>query len=66
MKIMITGGMGFIGSHLCEQLLIEKHDLVVLTKGLLLVLMAMLDVILSIMLKPLLVAKVGLLLQIIQ
>ena len=29
MKIMITGGMGFIGSHLCEQLLIEKHDLVV-------------------------------------
>ena len=33
MKIMITGGMGFIGSHLCEQLLIEKHDLVVLTKS---------------------------------
>jgi len=30
---MITGGMGFIGSHLCEQLLIEKHDLVVLTKS---------------------------------
>ena len=29
---MITGGMGFIGSHLCEQLLIEKHDLVILTK----------------------------------
>ena len=25
--------MGFIGSHLCEQLLIEKHDLVVLTKS---------------------------------
>ena len=33
MKIMITGGMGFIGSHLCEQLLIEKYDLVVLTKS---------------------------------
>ena len=33
MKIMITGGMGFIGSHLCEQLLMEKHDLVVLTKS---------------------------------
>ena len=33
MKIMITGGMGFIGSHLSEQLLIEKHDLVVLTKS---------------------------------
>ena len=30
---MITGGMGFIGSHLCEQLLIEKHDLVILTKS---------------------------------
>ena len=35
MKIMITGGMGFIGSHLCEQLLMEKHDLVVLTKSIL-------------------------------
>ena len=33
MKIMITGGMGFIGSHLSEQLLAEKHDLVVLTKS---------------------------------
>ena len=33
MKIMITGGMGFIGSHLCEQLLMEKHDLVILTKS---------------------------------
>ena len=33
MKIMITGGMGFIGSHLSEQLLIEKHDLVILTKS---------------------------------
>ncbi len=33
MKIMITGGMGFIGSHLSEQLLIEKHNLVVLTKS---------------------------------
>ena len=33
MKIMITGGMGFIGSHLCEQLLMEKHDLVVLAKS---------------------------------
>ena len=30
---MITGGMGFIGSHLSEQLLIEKHDLVILTKS---------------------------------
>ena len=30
---MITGGMGFIGSHLSEQLLNEKHDLVILTKS---------------------------------
>ena len=35
MKIMITGGMGFVGSHLCEQLLVEKHNLVILTKSLL-------------------------------
>jgi len=33
MKIMITGGMGFIGSHLSEELLIEKHNLVILTKS---------------------------------
>ena len=33
MKIMITGGMGFIGSHLSEQLLVEKHNLVILTKS---------------------------------
>ena len=30
---MITGGMGFIGSYLSEQLLIEKHDLIILTKS---------------------------------
>jgi len=29
----ITGGMGFIGSHLSEELLIEKHNLVILTKS---------------------------------
>ena len=33
MKIMITGGMGFVGSHLCESLLKENHDLVILTKN---------------------------------
>jgi UDP-glucose 4-epimerase len=33
MKIMITGGMGFIGSHLSEELLIEKHNLIILTKS---------------------------------
>ena len=30
---MITGGIGFIGSHLSEELLIEKHNLVILTKS---------------------------------
>ena len=26
MKILVTGGAGFIGSHLCERLLIESHE----------------------------------------
>lgn len=29
MKILITGGAGFIGSHLCEALLAEGHDLAI-------------------------------------
>ena len=33
MKIMITGGMGFVGSHLCEQFLKEKNDVIILTKS---------------------------------
>ena len=33
MKIMITGGFGFVGSHLTEELLAEKHQLIILTKG---------------------------------
>lgn len=33
MKVMITGGAGFIGSHLCDQFLRDKHDVVVLTKS---------------------------------
>jgi len=33
MKVMITGGAGFIGSHLCDQFLKDKHDIVVLTRN---------------------------------
>ena len=33
MKIMITGGAGFIGSHLCDQFLKDKHEILVLTKN---------------------------------
>jgi UDP-glucuronate decarboxylase len=29
-RILITGGAGFIGSHLCEKLLSEKHDVLCL------------------------------------
>ena len=33
MKILITGGMGFIGSNLIDLLLQEKHKIIVLTKS---------------------------------
>lgn len=33
MKILITGGMGFVGSHLCDELLKENHKLVIITKN---------------------------------
>ncbi len=34
MKIMITGGLGFIGSHLSESLLSEKHEIVIISRSL--------------------------------
>jgi len=33
MRLLITGGTGFIGSVLCKRLLAEKHHLVVLTRS---------------------------------
>ena len=33
MKVLITGGLGFIGSHLSEQLLRDNHKLIILTKS---------------------------------
>lgn len=32
MKILITGGAGFIGSHLCERLLNEGNEILCLDK----------------------------------
>ena len=28
MKILITGGAGFIGSHLCDKLIEKKHHVI--------------------------------------
>ena len=33
MKIMITGGSGFVGSHICDQLLKTNNELILLTKS---------------------------------
>jgi len=35
MKVMITGGLGFIGSHLAESLLADNHKIILITKSLL-------------------------------
>ena len=32
MKIMITGGMGFIGSHLCDEL-VDDHEIIIISKS---------------------------------
>jgi len=33
MKIMVTGGAGFIGSHLCEEFLEDSHEVIILTRN---------------------------------
>ena len=35
MKVMMTGGLGFIGSHLAESLLADNHKIILITKSLL-------------------------------
>ena len=34
MKIVITGGLGFIGSHLADFLVKQNHKIILVTKGL--------------------------------
>ena len=34
MKLLVTGGLGFIGSHLSDSLLLDKHKVIILTRNL--------------------------------
>ena len=34
MKILITGGAGFVGSHLCDSLISNGHEIVIFTRNL--------------------------------
>ena len=33
MNILVTGGMGFVGSHLIEEIVKEKHKITIVTKS---------------------------------
>jgi len=33
MKIMITGGSGFVGSHLCDKFVRDKHEVIILSRN---------------------------------
>ena len=33
MKILITGGAGFVGSHLCDSLISKGHEIVIFTRN---------------------------------
>ena len=33
MKVLITGGTGFVGSHLCDKLIDDGHEIIVLTRN---------------------------------
>lgn len=33
MKVLITGGTGFVGSHLCDELIKDNHEVIVLTRN---------------------------------